>query len=167
MASYFLFLHKGGRYLKAGGFIVLPSAVFILPWVYLKHAGFNSADRWRVFSVDWMSDISNYADILATLGSLVIDRNLSLLGITFIVAFVCWFAKNRNDKASLFLITVLAGSVFIFAVGSYCTGWPDQFARLVTQDTGLVLFFIMLQYGATIEGSAGQSGHKRIKCPGL
>lgn len=166
MASYFLFLHKGRRYLKAGASLVAPTTLFILPWIYLKHAGFNSADRWRVFSLDWMFDISNYANIFATIGSLVLDRNMSLLGITFISAFVWWFAKNRNDKTSLFLITVIAGSVFIFAVGSYCTGWPDQFARLITQDTGLILFFILLQYGAT-KGSAGQNWHKRIKCPGL
>ncbi len=157
MASYFLFLHKGSRYFKTSGFVVLPIAVFVLPWSYLKHAGFNSADRWRVFSLDWMKDLSSYTDILSTLGSLVIDRNLSLLGITFIVAFVWWFFKNRNDKTSLFLITALIGSVYIFAIGSYSTGWPDQFARLVTQDTGLILFFTMLQYGATIKGSAGQN----------
>jgi hypothetical protein len=108
-------------------------------------AGVESS-RFNQFSLSWLTDLGIWGEVLTTpLLACFTFRNIMFVGIYFLLALLAFLVRERRDADSQLLLLMMGAVGAAYAVGSYSTGWPDQFPRLLTHLSGLVLLLIFRQ----------------------
>lgn len=116
--------------------------LFNLPWHFLKYFGECTASRIGYFSLSFLFEVKTYSEIFIMLKDFFTpSKLLSLSGLYFLITLILYLIFKRKTVQSSFvlLFILITSSVYVF--GCYSTGWGEQFSRLLSHFTVVMVFF--------------------------